>query len=163
MGIDPMSTALTVNREARSVSVAPPRTLLEVLREDLHLTGAKPGCNQGVCGACTVLCDGEPIRACLALAAEMTERTISTIEGASGDAVLRRLQEAFVDSGAVQCGYCTPGMVIAAAGLLNGNARPSRNEIREGLSGHLCRCSGYVKIVDAVMLAVARGSGDRNP
>ncbi len=158
-----MSAALKINCETRSVCVVPPRTLLEVLREDLHLTGVKPGCNQGVCGACTVLCDGEPIRACLALAADMTERAITTIEGASNDAVLRRVQEAFVDSGAVQCGYCTPGMVLAATGLLHENARPSRNEAREGLSGNLCRCSGYVKIVDAVMLAAARGSGDGPP
>ncbi len=158
-----MPAALTVNREALSVCLAPPRTLLEVLREDLHLTGAKPGCNQGVCGACTVLCDGEPIRACLALAADMTDRAIITLEGATGDAVLRRVAEAFAEGGAVQCGYCTPGMVIAATGLLRGTARPSRDEIREGLSGHLCRCSGYVKIVDAVMLAAARGIGDCGP
>ena len=158
-----MPSVLTVNREARSVCLAPPRTLLEVLREDLHLTGAKPGCNQGVCGACTVLCDGEPIRACLALAADMTDRAIITIEGASNDAVSRRVAEAFVNASAVQCGYCTPGMVIAASGLLHGKARPSRDEIREHLSGHLCRCSGYVKIVDAVMLAAARGIGDGAP
>ena len=158
-----MPAALTVNREALSVCLAPPRTLLEVLREDLHLTGAKPGCNQGVCGACTVLCDGEPIRACLALAADMTDRAIVTIEGVANDAVLRRVAEAFAEGGAVQCGYCTPGMVIAASGLLRATARPSRDEVREGLSGNLCRCSGYVKIVDAVMLAAARGIGDCGP
>ena len=158
-----MPAALTVNRETPSVCVAPPRTLLEVLREDLHLTGAKPGCNQGVCGACTVLCDGEPIRACLALAADMTEREIVTIEGASNDAVLRHVQDAFVDSCAVQCGYCTPGMVIAATGLLHKNARPTRDEVREGLSGNLCRCSGYVKIIDAVLLAAERSGEDGTP
>jgi carbon-monoxide dehydrogenase small subunit len=158
-----MSARLTINRETPLVCVAPPRTLLEVLREDLHLTGAKPGCNQGVCGACTVLCDGEPIRACLALAADMTERAIVTLEGASNDAVLRRVQKAFVDSGAVQCGYCTPGMVLAATGLLHEDPRPGREEIREALSGNLCRCSGYVKIVDAVLLAAARGPGDGAP
>lgn len=153
-----MSTTLTVNGETKPVRIAPPRTLLDILRDDLQLTGAKPGCNQGVCGACTVLCDGVAIRACLALAADMTDRAIITVEGAGDDPLLRCVQEAFVDTGAVQCGYCTPGMVIAAAGLLRENCDPSRAEIREGLSGNWCRCSGYVKIIDAVMTAASRGA-----
>ncbi len=156
-----MPIVLSVNGERHRLDVPPTRTLLEVLREDLLLSGSKRGCNQGVCGACTVLCDGQPIRACLALAANTTEREITTIEGLVEGDDLSTVQKAFVEAGAVQCGFCMPGMIIAATALIRANARPSIEEIREALSGNLCRCSGYVKIVDAVSLAAGRVAAER--
>src|SRR5258708_5000884 len=156
-----MPIGLSVNGERHRLDVPPTRTLLEVLREDLLLSGSKRGCNQGVCGACTVLCDGQPIRACLALAANTTEREITTIEGLVEGDDLSTVQKAFVEAGAVQCGFCMPGMIIAATALIRANARPSIEEIREALSGNLCRCSGYVKIVDAVSLAAGRVAAER--
>jgi aerobic-type carbon monoxide dehydrogenase small subunit (CoxS/CutS family) len=123
-------------------------TLLTALRDALELTGAKRGCNQGVCGACTVLVDGDPVRACLTLAHECAGRDIVTIEGATG--VAHALQDAFAETGAVQCGFCSPGMILTAAALLERAPRAGVEEIRAGLSGNLCRCSGYRKIVDAV-------------
>lgn len=144
---------LRVNGECHELTVSPLRTLLDVLREDLLLTGSKCGCNLGVCGACTVLRDGEPIRACLALAVNTTECEITTIEGLGASDDPSPVQRAFAEAGAVQCGYCMPGMIVAATALIRENPRPSPAEIREALSGNLCRCSGYVKIVDAVSLA----------
>jgi carbon-monoxide dehydrogenase small subunit len=151
---------LRVNGECHELTVSPLRTLLEVLREDLLLTGSKCGCNQGVCGACTVLRDGEPICACLALAVNTTECEITTIEGLGDSDDPSPVQRAFVEAGAVQCGFCMPGMIIAATALIRETPRPSPAEIRDALSGNLCRCSGYVKIVDAVSRAadlVGRG------
>jgi carbon-monoxide dehydrogenase small subunit len=154
------AVAFEVNGEERHLLVRTTRTLLDVLRDELLLTGTKRGCDQGVCGTCTVLCDGEPIRACLALAVAMAGRSVVTVE-AEGEKLLPVVRQAFVDSGAVQCGFCIPGMVMSTVALLGDNPRPTEEEIREGLSGNLCRCTGYVKIVDAVALAARRLTGDR--
>lgn len=141
---------LTVNGERYQLSVKTNRTLLEVLREELGLTGSKKGCDRGDCGACTVLVDGRAVNACLVLAIEAQGREIVTIEGLSKDGALHPIQEAFVKHGALQCGFCTPGMVMAAKALLDANPNPSEEEIREALSGNLCRCTGYTRIVQAV-------------
>ena len=128
-------------------------TLLHILRETLQLTGTKRGCNQGICGACTVLLDSEVVRSCLSIAANCQSREITTVEGVGGERQLSGVQQAFLDEGTVQCGFCTPGMVLAATAFLARNPRPTDCEIRDGLSGNLCRCSGYVKIVKAVRRA----------
>jgi aerobic carbon-monoxide dehydrogenase small subunit len=141
---------LRINGEVHSLEVETKRTLLEVLRQDLLLTGTKRGCNQGVCGACSILVDGHSIRSCLSLAVAMQGRDIVTIEGLSNGALLDRVQQAFLDAGAIQCGFCMPGMIISARGLLNKNPHPSREEIRHALGNNICRCSGYVKVIDAV-------------
>ncbi len=146
---------LTINGADEAVQADARTTLLDVLRNELGLTGAKLGCNQGVCGACTVLIDGKPARACLTLAVACTGDAITTIEGLADAAGSSPLQHAFVASGAVQCGFCTPGMILAAKALLDGEKRPSVERIREALSGNLCRCSGYIKIVEAVQRAGA--------
>ncbi len=144
---------ISINGEQESLSVAPNETLVAALRERLFLTGAKRGCDQGVCGACTVLVDGEPMRGCLILAVDCADREITTIEGLDENGELSMVQMAFVETGAIQCGYCTPGMILAVAALLSENPRPRTNEIREAISGNLCRCSGYTKIVEAAALA----------
>jgi len=141
---------LNVNNEKYEVEIAPHKTLLEVLREELDLTGAKEGCGLGTCGACTVLVEGEPILSCLTLAIEAQNKAIVTIEGLFKDGHPHPLQRSFVESGAIQCGYCTPGMILSAKALIEGKTNPSRNEIQEALSGNLCRCTGYNKIVKAV-------------
>jgi carbon-monoxide dehydrogenase small subunit len=145
--------SLDINGEARDVAVAPPDTLLDTLRDRLALTGAKRGCNQGVCGACTVTVDGLAVRSCLLLTVSCRGRKILTIEGLMRDGVLDPVQEAFVAAGAVQCGFCMPGMVMAARALLNDKPNPRIEEIREAIAENLCRCSGYVKIVDAIRMA----------
>jgi aerobic carbon-monoxide dehydrogenase small subunit len=147
---------LSVNGQRHRCSAQAHHTLLHVLRDVLHLTGSKRGCNQGVCGACTVLVDGEVVRGCLSIAANCQSREITTIEGVTVGQQLSRVQQAFLDEGAVQCGFCTPGMVLAATALLAQNPNPTDGEIRDGLSGNLCRCSGYVKIVKAVRRASGR-------
>jgi carbon-monoxide dehydrogenase small subunit len=144
---------LRINGEVVPLEVETKRTLLEVLRHDLLLTGTKRGCNQGVCGACSVLVDGNSIRSCLSLAVAMQGRDIVTIEGLSDGPKLDRVQQAFLDAGAIQCGFCMPGMIISAKGLLNRNPRPTREEIRHALGNNICRCSGYVKVIDAVYRA----------
>ena len=149
---------LTVNGERERLAVEATETLLDALRTRLGLGGTKLGCNQGVCGSCTVLIDGKPGRACLTLAASCGGRKIVTIEGVAAGGKPSAVQQAFVETGAVQCGYCTPGMILTAEALLTRQRRPSIDEIREALSGNLCRCSGYAKIVDAVKLA-----GERMP
>lgn len=154
---DRIDLELTVNGEAMSVRARTAATLLDVLRSELELTGSKRGCNQGVCGACTVLLDGVPVRGCLTLAANVGERRITTIEGLAQGGTLSRVQKAMVDSGAIQCGFCTPGMVLTLEALLRQTPKPSADEIRDGLSGNICRCSGYVKIVEAA-LAAARSA-----
>ena len=146
---------LTVNGEPADALVDPDKTPLEVLREDLQLTGTKHGCELGECGACAVLLDGRPVLSCLTLAAECDGARVTTIEG-----IEHPLQDAFAECGATQCGYCTPGFVVAAKGLLDENAHPSREEIAEALSGNLCRCTGYVSILDAVELVARRPSGE---
>ena len=147
---DKQTVALSINGEAFDVTADTRRTLLQVLREDLSLTGTKCGCNNGVCGSCTVLVDGEPMRACLMLAVAATDREITTIEGLEQDGALHPVQQAFVDRQGLQCGFCTPGMIISAKALLDRNPSPSLDEIRSELSGNLCRCTGYVKIAEAV-------------
>ena len=144
---------LSVNGKDRQVLVEPRQNLLHTLREELGLTGAKCGCGHGVCGACTVLVDGEAALACLALTVAQAGREIGTVEGLAGDEASAALVEAFVDCGALQCGFCTPGMLVAASALLKRNPRPTVEEIRHGLGGNVCRCTGYVKIVDAVRTA----------
>ncbi len=140
----------TVNRERVESLVHPAKTLLEVLREDLQLTGTKHGCELGECGACAVLVDGEPVLSCLALAVECGGREITTIEGLTVQGRLHPLQDAFADLGSAQCGYCTPAMVLTAKALLDAEPRASTERIREALSGNLCRCTGYQQIIEAV-------------
>jgi carbon-monoxide dehydrogenase small subunit len=142
--------ALTVNGEPADVLVEGYKTLLEVLREDLQLTGTKHGCELGECGACAVLLDGEPVLSCLALGVECGGRSVTTIEGLPRQGTLHPLQDAFADLGGSQCGYCTPGILITASALLDRNPDPTRAEIREALAGNLCRCTGYLQIVEAV-------------
>ena len=146
---------LSVNGEAAEASVAPYKTLLEVLREDLDLTGTKHGCELGECGACTVLIDGEPQLSCLVLALECEGRAVQTIEGLARGPELHPLQAAFTDFGGSQCGYCTPGVIMTAAALLERNPRPTREEIKEATAGNLCRCTGYNQIVEAIEGAAA--------
>ena len=154
-----MPVSFSVNGEARQAFVRACDTLLQVLREEFRLTGSKRGCNQGVCGACTVMVDGRIVRGCLSLAANCAGREITTIEGLEGDGRLSPVQQAFLDAGAVQCGFCMPGMIMAATALAAANEPLSDDRIREGLSGNLCRCSGYVKAVDAVR-AVCGGTAE---
>jgi carbon-monoxide dehydrogenase small subunit len=149
---------VTVNGTPHELNVAPHRSLLDMLREDLGLTGTKKGCDAGDCGACTVLLDGVPVNACLVLAVQAEGRAVLTIEGVATEDRLHPLQEAFVRYGAVQCGFCTPGMVMSAIALLNETPQPSRTEIQDALAGNLCRCTGYVQIIDAIE-AVAKGTG----
>ncbi|HYR49894.1 MAG TPA: (2Fe-2S)-binding protein [Candidatus Eisenbacteria bacterium] len=148
--------ALDVNGERRELLLPVHKTLLEVLREDMQLTGTKHGCELGECGTCTVLVDGRPELSCLVLPVQIEGRAITTIEGLATGATLHPLQQAFAELGAAQCGYCTPGILLSAKSLLGSNARPSRDEIREALAGNLCRCTGYVKILEAVELAAGR-------
>jgi len=144
---------ITVNGDAHHLLVDTGRTLLDVIREDIGLTGTKNGCGAGECGACTVLLDNEPVNSCLVLAHEAEGRDVLTIEGLAVGGVLHPIQEAFVSQGAIQCGYCTPGMVMSTKALLDRNPDPTREEILRGLRGNLCRCTGYVKIVEAVEVA----------
>lgn len=155
---DEIRTSLTVNGDTHELLVAPERTLLAVLREDLRLTGAKRGCDEGVCGACLVLVDGEPVCACIALAVPLSGRAITTIEGLETAGRLHPVQQAFVQEGAVQCGFCMPGMLLSAKALLDRNPRPTIGDIRHALGSNLCRCSGYTKVVSAVA-SLARESG----
>ena len=148
--------ALTVNGEALEASFAPYKTLLEVLREDLGLTGTKHGCELGECGACAVLVDGEPQLSCLLLALECAGRCVGTVEGMADGAALHPLQEAFADLGAAQCGYCTPGILMTAKALLEHEKNPSRERIKEAISGNLCRCTGYQQIFEAIEEAARR-------
>jgi aerobic carbon-monoxide dehydrogenase small subunit len=148
-----MRIELMVNGRARSVDVLAHHTLLDVLRDDLGLTGTKECCAEGECGACTVLMDGRPVNSCIVLAVEADGSEVTTIEGLGGGDRLGPIQEAFVAGGGVQCGFCIPGMVVSAHALLSGVARPTMAEIREGLSGNLCRCGGYEQICAAVASA----------
>lgn len=151
--------SFTLNGEAAEVAFAPHKTLLEVLREDLALTGTKHGCELGECGTCTVLVDGKSILSCLMLGLDAEGRHVETIEGMAEGATLHPLQETFADTGAAQCGYCSPGFMLAAKELIAKSPKPSRDEIKEALSGNLCRCTGYVSIVEAVLDARAAYKG----
>jgi aerobic carbon-monoxide dehydrogenase small subunit len=151
------SVFLNVNGRQRRVNVDGQETLLEVLRTQLGLTGAKCGCNQGVCGSCTVLVNGLAARACLCFAALAAGKEVVTVEGLERDGKLSPVQEAFIEAGAVQCGFCMPGMVVAATALLSKNPKPDEEAIRVALAGNLCRCSGYVKVIDAVQRAATLG------
>jgi carbon-monoxide dehydrogenase small subunit len=148
--------ALDVNGERTELLLPVHKTLLEVLREDMQLTGTKHGCELGECGTCTVLVDGRPELSCLLLPIQLEGRAITTIEGLAEGSRLHPLQQAFAELGAAQCGYCTPGILLSAKSLLETNARPSREDIREALAGNLCRCTGYVKILEAIELAAGR-------
>ena len=150
--------AFTLNGRPCRTSAPAHWTVIDLLRDGLALTGTKYGCGEGVCGTCTVLLDGEPVRACLVLAARLDGRTLLTVEGLERDGRLDRLQETFAGEGGVQCGFCTPGMLLAAKALLAEIPLPTEHQVREALSGNLCRCTGYTKIVTAV-LAAAQASG----
>jgi len=141
---------LTVNGELCELEIPAHRTLLDVIREDLGFTGTKQGCGNGECGACTVLLDGNPVNACLVLALQADGKSVTTIEGLSRGGALDPIQEAFIAKGAIQCGFCTPGMVLSVKALLDRTPRPGEMEIREALTGNFCRCTGYQKIVEAV-------------
>ena len=145
--------SLTVNGVTHDLAVEPRRTLLELLRDDLGLTGTKQGCGIGDCGTCTVLLDGVATFSCLTLAIQADGRVVETVEGLTWDGKLNHLQQAFVDQGAIQCGFCTPGMLMMATELLRRNSQPSEQDIRRALSGNLCRCTGYQKIVEAIQAA----------
>jgi len=142
---------LNVNGEFYQVLIEPWRTLLEVLRETLNLTGTKEGCGRGDCGACTVLLDGKAVNSCLLLAIDAQGKNILTIEGLSQGGQLHPLQEAFIEHGAIQCGFCTPGMILSAKALLDKNPQPTVEEVRQAISGNLCRCTGYTKIIKAIL------------
>jgi aerobic carbon-monoxide dehydrogenase small subunit len=144
---------LKVNGQEREMIVEPRQTLLDVLRNKLGLTGTKEGCGKGNCGSCTVLLDGKAVNSCLTFAVEVEGREITTIEGISQNGILHPLQRAFIEEGAVQCGYCTPGMVLSGIALLNSNPRPSEVQVRMGIAGNHCRCTGYDKIVRAILKA----------
>lgn len=154
-----MKISFILNGKKTEIDTAPDRRAVDVLREDLGLTGTKEGCGAGECGACTILVGDETRLSCLMLAAQLEGLDIKTIEGFAKNGSLHPLQQAFIEHGAVQCGFCTPGMLLSSAALLKKNPHPSREEIREGLSGNLCRCTGYQKIVDAVKAAAGILSG----
>ena len=156
MAVHPIS--LTVNGGQRSAGVAANVTLLTFLREHLGLTGTKNGCAAGECGACTVLMNGEPVNACMVLAVEADGAEIVTVEGLANSARLAPLQQAFIDHGGTQCGFCTPGVLISAQALLNRNPQPTEDQIKDALRGNLCRCTGYVRIVEAIKAVANEGS-----
>jgi carbon-monoxide dehydrogenase small subunit len=156
----PVLHAFRVNGEEQAVAFLPHETLLEVLRERLRLTGTKHGCELGECGTCAVLVDGEPVLSCLVLGLQAVGREVTTVEGLARDGELHPLQRAFVELGAAQCGYCTPGFLVTAKACLDRNPAPDRATLKECLSGNLCRCTGYLKIYEAVELAAARMRGE---
>lgn len=151
-----MKISFILNGEEIEIDAPPGRRVVDLLREDLNLTGTKEGCGEGECGACTIFVDGESRLSCLMLAPQLEGRKVTTIEGITTEGRLHPIQKAFVECGAVQCGFCSPGMVLRAVDLLRRNPNPTRTEIREGISGNLCRCTGYQKIVDAVETAALK-------
>ncbi len=159
MDTEKSAITLTVNGEVYQISVKPNTILLDVLRDELDLTGTKRGCDTGDCGVCTVIMDGKTVNACLVLAMKADGRNIDTIEGIANGNKLDPIQEAFVEKGAVQCGFCTPGMVLSTKALLDKNPQPTKLEIKTGISGNLCRCTGYTKIIEAIQSASQKISG----
>ncbi len=155
--LDAVDVEFEVNGEPARVVVLPDTTLLDALRTNLELTGTKYGCGDGECGACSVMLDGKVVNSCLVLAAECAGSQVVTIEGLARDGSFHPIQEAFINNGAIQCGFCTPGMIMVAYGLLSGNPTPSEAEVRRALEGNLCRCTGYRKIIDAVVSAANGG------
>ena len=153
---------LTINGKKRKVETTTRTRLLDLIRNDLRLTGTKEGCGKGECGACTVIMNGELVTSCLILAPQADGTVITTIEGVGDDKCLDPIQEAFIETGAVQCGFCTPGMILAAKKLLEENPHPTEEEIKRGISGNLCRCTGYQKIIDAIKLSANRLSSSDN-
>jgi carbon-monoxide dehydrogenase small subunit len=159
-GVLAMRIQFQVNRVARSIDVPPMKRLLDVLREDLRLTGTKEGCGEGECGACSVIVNGEVINSCLVPVCQLQSARIMTVEGLAEDCSLSPLQQAFLECGGSQCGICTPGILVAAHALLDANPSPTRDQIKEAIAGNLCRCTGYVKIIDAIERAArARSKG----
>lgn len=152
--------SVTINGELENVDVSSNVTLLQLLREQFALSGTKNGCTAGECGACTVMLNDEPVNSCMVLAVECDETNIVTVEGLAKDGMLDPIQEAIIDTGGVQCGFCTPGILISAKALLNRNPDPSEADIREALVGNLCRCTGYLRIIDAVKVAAAKGKAN---
>ena len=159
-----MKISLTVNGEKRALDVKPETRLLDLIRDDLGLTGTKEGCGKGECGACTVIMNNKVVASCLVLAAQADGAEIKTIEGLGGKDKLHPLQQAFIEKGAVQCGFCIPGMIMSSKKLLDENINPSEEDIKRGLSGNICRCTGYVKIIDAVKEAAhkIKSGGEEN-
>jgi len=157
-----LKISFILNRKEIEIDAPPDRRVVDLLREDLNLTGTKEGCGEGECAACTILVDGESRLSCLMLAPQLRGRKVTTIEGLASGEKLHPVQEAFVEFGAVQCGFCTPGMILNAVDLLRKNPNPTRTEIREGISGNLCRCTGYQKIVDAVEAAAKKLSEEKS-
>jgi len=156
--IDKVELAIVVNGQPVRLEVAPHATLLEVLREQLELTGTKYGCGEGECGACSVILDGNVVNCCLVLALECQGSEVLTIEGLAANGRLHPIQQAFVEHGAIQCGFCTPGMIMATYALLQGDPTPTEEQIKRGLEGNLCRCTGYRKIIDAVLSLAGKGA-----
>lgn len=163
-----LKVELTINGKKREVETTASTRLLDLIRDDLHLTGTKEGCGKGECGACTVIMNNELVASCLVLAPQADGAIITTIEGICHGEKLHPIQEAFIETGAVQCGFCTPGMILAAKKLLEENPHPNKEKIKRGISGNLCRCTGYQKIIDAIKLAANRlsssddGSGEKD-
>lgn len=149
---------LTINGESHNLAVKSQHTLLQVLREQLGFTGTKIGCENGECGACTVIMDGEPVNACLIFAVEADGHKIETVESLSKGGNIHPLQQAFIDHNAIQCGFCTPGMLMMAKGFLDKNPNPTKDDLREALAGNLCRCTGYLRIIDAIMDVAKKGA-----
>ncbi|SCU79636.1 Glyceraldehyde dehydrogenase small chain [Cupriavidus necator] len=155
-----VSIEVTVNGEEHQVEVPARRLLSDLLRDDLNLTGTKRGCETGICGACSVLVDGEVVKSCLMLAVQVRGRHVMTVEGLAADGQLHPLQQCFMDNGGLQCGYCTPGFLMASCALLAHNPNPTEDEVRHGLNGNLCRCTGYVGIVESVLSAAEKMRGN---
>ena len=155
-----MPLELRINGRAYDAYIEPGRTLLDVVRDDLRLTGAKEGCGTGDCGACSMIVDGRLVTSCLMLAPQAAGAEITTIEGLAPEGLLHPLQKAFIDNGAVQCGFCIPGMILAGKALLDANPRPDEGEIRRAIAGNLCRCTGYTKIVEAIAGAAESMTGE---
>ncbi|SOZ19735.1 4-hydroxybenzoyl-CoA reductase HbaB subunit [Cupriavidus taiwanensis] len=158
--MNPINIEVTVNGEEHQVQVPARRLLADLLRDDLNLTGTKRGCETGICGACSVLVDGEVVKSCLMLAVQARGRHVMTVEGLAADGQLHPLQQSFMEHGGLQCGYCTPGFLMAACALLANNPNPTEEEVRHGLNGNLCRCTGYVGIVESVLSAAEAMRGN---